>query len=319
MALIKDISEYYLLSSIIRFQKLLSSPKSHKRVVIKDKTKERVVYVPSKIVKLAQKYVLRNFLEEIRCSDNVFSYRTGKSIVEMAAFHSDNNHFLHLDIKNYFDSMDWDVFKKVIESYFSNSELGKIMDDTSDLHALKRILTFRNRFRQGSVTSPYISNIYLYDFDNYMEQYVSNLGNNAKYSRYSDDIYISSKSTISQEVINEVKKQLKLYKLRLNYPKIKFFRIDNRVKILGLSLNKERRITVNTSYKKNLKKLIYKTLNVPNFKVNYNHLFGKIYYLMMCDPKYFNYLQTKYKDEHGVSMIDRIKEKESEAKIEMID
>ncbi len=310
MDIIKEIAEGCLLSSLTRFQKVIQSPRSHKRVVLKNKDKERVIYVPSRIVKMAQRYVLDHYLCELTPHKCCFSYLKGKSTVLMAEQHLNNNYFLHLDIKHYFDSMDWDVFKNIVLTKYPDTKMSLILNEKDPI-IIKMILTFRNRFRQGSVTSPYISDLYLVEFDELIESYVSKNVPNGKYTRYSDDIVISSTTRIGSEIIDYIRLALKKYKLRLNYSKIEFFNVLDKATIVGISITKDNRLTIPTTIKKIIKRLIYYALEKKE-KCNYNVLYGYIYYLLMCDPLYFNYLQNKY-ERDGVLMLDRVKDLEKNA------
>lgn len=314
MDIINDIVENFLLSTKPRFKAILYSQKSHKKIVIKSKEKERVIFAPCKEVKLAQRYILDKYLREIECSNSAYAYRNGKSIVDMANHHLGNSHFLHLDVKHFFDNIQWDIFVKIVEEFFPNTKLCEAFKDENAMKDIKQILTFRQKIRQGSVTSPYISNIYLYHFDSLMNQYVSEKIKNGKYSRYSDDIIISSTEKISKKTIDDTRNLLKEFKLKINYKKICFFDINNYVNITGITITRDGRITINTHYKKMIKSMIYKTLNhIEGFKPNFNVIYGYIYYLIMCDPMYFNFLQIKYKNkENGMLMLDELKRVEKE-------
>lgn len=311
MDIIKEIVEQNLISSKKRFEKNIFSQRSHKRLVLEKDGKSRVIFVPNKIVKLAQRHVLTNYLEPLTCSDSCYSYQKGKSIVNMADAHCKNNYFLHIDIKHYFDNMDYEIFKDIILKHYAKSKIAEAVTDKYASKQLRAILTFRNHFRQGSITSPYVSNLYLFEFDLWMKEYVNSFVKNGIYTRYSDDILISSTSRIDKCIINLIKEKLRFYMLRLNYKKIYFSSIKSSARVTGLSITSEHRITLNTKYKSNLKKMIYDLLE-KNVKTNFNVLFGYLYYLMMCDPTYFNKLQLKYKKDK-VLMLDRIKKREQEA------
>lgn len=307
MSIFKEIAEYYLFSSLQRFKKNVFSQRSHKKVVLKQNDKKRTIFVPNRAVKCAQKYFLVHYLEPIHCSSNCYSYLKGKSIVDMAETHLSNKYFLHLDIKHYFDNMDFELFKYFINTYFHDSKLCKLFDDKITESEVRAILTFRGKFRQGSVTSPYVSNLYLYEFDKYLNKYVKNNISKGIYTRYSDDIVISSDAKIDKGVVLVVKEQLKKYKLCLNYKKIKFSNVLSCVKVTGLSVTCDCRITINTKMKKKIKGMVYELLE-KNSEINFNVLYGYLYYLIMCDPDYFNILQSKYQ-KNNVLMMDRIKMK----------
>lgn len=304
--LLNDICKLYLLPSVDRLNTELMSNKSYKRVVIDDKnhTKKRIVYVPSAIVKMAQQYLLVFYLSKIEYHECAIAYTKEKSIVDNASIHVNNNHFLHIDIKNFFDNMDWTIFEKMVVVYFKESDFYKLLIDSNDRKDVMNILMFRKHFRQGSVTSPVVSNIYLYEFDCFMKNLVKSIPNGC-YSRYSDDIYISSKSVISSDIISLIAVKLKEYHLRINYKKLGFASINDYVKITGLTLTSSRTLTLSTKYKKHLKSEIYNFLNGKNNNIKGKELLGRLYYLKMVDINYFNYLQIKYGNEQYTAL-DRI-------------
>ncbi len=310
MRLIKEIAEHYLLSSLTRLHKIIHSPKSHKRVVICQKNgKERTVFVPCKSIKLAQKYVLEKYLTPINYSEYAYAYTKGRSIVDMTSVHIGNSYFLHIDVKHFFDSMRWSTFKDIVLNHYADSELAELIKE--DEKELRFILTFRRLFRQGSITSPYVSNIYLKEFDDIMGEYVDKNLKDGKYTRYSDDIYISSSEFIKNDLIEFIKKNLHKYGLRINYEKISLRRLKDSVSIVGLSLLSEGDIAAKTSFKKKTKSLVYNAIKNKGNKTNFNVLYGHLYFLMMVDPVYFNVLQNKYRDGE-ILMMDLIKNIEKE-------
>lgn len=317
MPIFKEIAEYYLFSSLQRFKKNVFSEKSHKKVVLEQGDKKRIVFVPNKIVKCAQNYFLTHYLEPLSCSGNCFSYLKGKSIVDMAEAHIGNGYFLHLDIKHYFNNMDFETFKNCINANFNNSKLNRLFLKKADEKEVRAILTFRGKFRQGSVTSPYVSNLYLFELDEFLNEYVKKNISKGIYTRYSDDIIISSDKRINKSIILMVKEQLKRYKLRLNYKKIKFSNIYSSVRVTGLTITQDGRTTINTKMKNKIKSMVYKLLE-RNEKTNFNVLYGYIYYLIMCDPLYFNRLQNKYQKDNML-MMERIKAVEERKRNENID
>ena len=280
MDVIKEISEGCLLSSLVRFEKILKSPKSHKKVVIEKNGKTRTIFVPNKIVKMAQRFYLDNYLSTIKCHPNCFSYQKGKSTLSMVEHHKGNKYFLHLDIKHYFDSMDWDLFVELINRRFPSTKLAQTLDEKNKKDSCS-ILTFRKLFRQGSVTSPYISNLYLYEFDEIVSLYVNEKIASGKYTRYSDDLIISSSKRIDNSIINFISEELKKYHLRLNYKKVNFSSLNSSVKIVGLSLKSNGDITIPTIIKTKTKDMIYKLLE-KDISQNFNVLFGYLYYIYMC-------------------------------------
>lgn len=303
--LIKEISNYYLFDGT-DILTLHLNPKYayYERKIIQKNKKERRIYIPNDVVKSCQKYVLDTYLSSIKYHESATAYTKGKSIVTNAFIHKDNTYFLHLDIKHFFDDMKWDIFCKLVHKFFPDSHLSKLIKD--DEEELKMLLLYKDAFVQGSVTAPYISNIYLYEFDIKMKELVS-IFPNGRYSRYSDDIYISSSSYIDDGVIEKVSSLLKDYKLRLNYKKIKFYKLNSAVNITGVSITNDHRLTLSTLLKKEMKTQFYKLLK-SNGRVKKHDLFvlhGKLCFIKMVDLNYYNYLQTKYSKD-GYALDDYI-------------
>lgn len=296
MTLVDSIVNDLLLPSKKALLSILSNNENNFYVLILNKNtkNERVVFAPKKITKTCQKYILNNYLSELTTSDSVVSYKKNKSIVNVALPHLGNKHFLHLDIKHYFNRMRWDKFKEIIEKYYPNSKFCFALKNYHDERFLRKVLCFKDKIVQGSVTSPCISNIYLRELDEKICNYIKNIKDGV-YTRYSDDLIISSSAYIDNKIIDVIQSVLKEFNLRLNYKKIDYTKLKNTVRITGLSLNSNKEITLNTSYKKNLKTAIYKTLKSNGKGVNFNALYGKINYLKSVDPKYFNFLQEKYR------------------------
>lgn len=301
--LLNEISNFYLLADTDGLRKRIYSLRSHKKVIIANKhgKLERTVYVPSSTVKMCQHYILDNYLSELKYSKNAVAYTKGISIVDNARRHSMNSYFLHVDIKHYFNSMNWNYFCGVINRHFPSSKIRTLLENNDDKNDLKRILTFRNIFRQGSVTSPFVSNIYLFEFDIYVDKLVHMLPNGI-YTRYSDDIYISSSVYIPIHIFRKIEKYLNDINLKINYKKLNFSKLNDSQRITGVTITKKHEIIINTKYKKSLKGMIYKVLNGKNNSIDFNKLFGKLYYLMMVDIDYFNYLQIKYSDGKNTMM-----------------
>ena len=274
---------------------IVSDNRKNFRVVVLNKgtEKERIVFAPKLVTKTCQQFILDKYLSHLVPSEYVVSYQKHKSIIDVPKPHMENKYFLHLDIKHYFNRMSWNKFVVIVDENFPNSNLNKCLKNNLDAKFLKSILCFKDKIVQGSVTSPHISNLYLYDFDKFVGELIRTIPDGA-YSRYSDDIYISSSRYINHSIIEDIKNKLSEYDLKLNYQKIKYTKLKNSIRITGLSLTTDRRLVLNTKFKKSLKKEIYQAIKNKGKGTNFNHLFGCIYYLKSVNPEYFSIIQRKY-------------------------
>ena len=114
--------------------------------------------------------------------------------------------FFHTDIKNFFPSITSEHLISVLSDNHSLiEEAGLWFDDLFDV--ISSICFRHNHLCIGTVSSPAICNIIMYSFDEYFTDYCSS--RNWKYSRYADDIYISSQEYLPCSLRSEVNEKLK--------------------------------------------------------------------------------------------------------------
>jgi len=300
MKIASEISKYYLFDED-EIRRAIEHPEPHYKKVDIEQTNgdKRFIFAPSKVMKMCQTYLLKHYLCELVYSEHAFAYTKKRSIVNCAEIHVGNKHFLHLDIRHFFDNIDWGIFCKKVLSHDPKSKMASLLINEPEF--CKNILCLNGRFCQGSVTSPYVSNYFLKDFDNDLNNYIVTSLENGKYSRYSDDVYISSSTKIDSSIVSFVIQLLRRDKLRINYKKIRFSSIGDSIKILGVTVTRHSKITLNTKYKNMVKRLLYKALITPE-KVDKKRLIGLMYYSYMVDPFFFNQLQTKYSSDGKLAL-----------------
>ncbi len=152
------------------------------------KTSSRDLYSPSEKLKKIHKFISGCILEYVNFNKNVvFSYRKGFNTLDAVKKHSSQNFFFQTDINKFFKSIDGKVIRKVLSNQMNNVPVSDI-DNYKDL--LFKLLIVDNQIPVGFSTSPSLSNMCLFNFDNELESYCVN--NGLTYTRYSDDIIISS-------------------------------------------------------------------------------------------------------------------------------
>ena len=183
-------------------------------------------------------------LEALPTSDISYAYKKGVRLLDAVKPHLGNITFLKLDIKGYFEHIDCELLAKKIEAA------------GVDVPELKYCF-FDNRVPIGFITSPKLSDFYLYELDKAAEQYMSNHPG-LKYSRYADDFLLSSPNEDFKDVLEFgefIKNELKKYHLELNEEKTIKAKLGKQtsVRFLGLNIGKDK-ITLSKWY-------ILKTLN----------------------------------------------------------
>ena len=99
--------------------------------------------------------------------------------------------------------------------------------------------TFKGHLPQGAVTSPFLANRLLHDFDEVMSQHCRQVKVN--YSRYADDITLSGNisDALKEKLISFIREGLYLYGLQLNSKKIRVLRRNNRQEVTGVVVNEK--------------------------------------------------------------------------------
>lgn len=265
----------------------------YKRAIIPKKRKPnavRIVYLPSAEIKQIQHFLVECYLSKLPVHPAAQAYVKGGNVVKNAKRHQSNKHFLLLDIESFFDSLDADLFAEIVRK-------NRLFDSPLDIKALIALCTYESHFVQGCVSSPTIANAYLYDFDCEMARLAKTLPN-GEYTRYSDDIVFSSTEMIPWEIVKLVSESLRKYKLTLNSEKTHFISNRQLIRITGIRLGEQSKIGLDTRFKKALKSEIYQLhKKIQKGEATFsekNRVCGKLAYLKMVEPRYYNFLITKY-------------------------
>jgi hypothetical protein len=139
----------------------------------------------------------------------------------------------------------WSLRKKILSFYTNSHKFSKLIG--SPIHRLYPVAPsqYRLRFRegrlpQGAPTSGFLSNLVMYSFDRMIEQYCQEYG--LRYTRYSDDIVLSSLSNnfsrdIALKTVSFVQKVCELNGFTLNKDKTRLMTPGSRKFVLGLMVD----------------------------------------------------------------------------------
>ena len=283
----------------------VDSHSNYKKISIPKRNGDRrIIYSPIAEIKYIQHFLIYKYFSKIKISEFAKAYAKNTNTVDNALSHAKNNHFLFIDLKDFFNSIDYDVLKNIL-----NKELD-YQYKNSDLSLMLNLCSMKKKFVQGNVSSPILSNIYLKEFDLFASDLVKKISNGV-YTRYSDDITISSSEKIDESILNKIQDELVKYKLTLNKQKTHYSSNLQNVKITGLRIN-NKKIGIDTAFKKNLKNRIYHYLNTQNSQENPDVLLGLLSYLKMVDYKYYRTINFKYKKDN-ILTVDLIKKKRNES------
>ena len=130
----------------------------------------------------------------------------------------------------------------------------------------------------------------MYDFDSTVSAYCVSMG--CIYTRYADDIYISSTSYINENVKNYIANMLNKYGFITNNKKTHFYSKKYRQKITGITLTTDDQISIGTENRHKIKKMVYDKLkkNIGDSET----ILGYLAFLKDVEPHTYNNLIIKY-------------------------
>ena len=200
--------------------------------------KYREIVLSSSRTKIIQKVLATELGASMRFNDKSYAFRKGKSPYKAVMRVKDalkrDNYIAKADIQTFFDSIDHTILIK---------KLNKIILDKEIVHLIAYYISqgtlTKNHWvdksegiYQGDVLSPLLSNIYLNDFDFYLEN------KNIMFVRYSDDMLFfaatKEESSVNRKIATTY---LRRIGLRFKAKKTYLSNIDKGFEYLGISFN----------------------------------------------------------------------------------
>ncbi len=220
----------------------------------------------------------------------VTAYEVGCSIILNARQHCMNEHFLNMDIHHFFHS----CTDKMVRDFFSSlkvkssSRTHRLSDEEIDF--LTAASTFQNHLTLGSPCSPAIANRIMRPID---EKIRSALSSGMVYTRYSDDISISSHTRINTyDITKSVQDTLNRYGFELNPKKTRCYGKGNNRSITGVFISQDGSLSLGKRRKHELESMLYKYLVKRDGKADI--ILGHINFCNSVDPAFTRKTLIKY-------------------------
>ena len=205
---------------------------------------KRKLSVPDLILKRVQKSIADNILTQYPISNYAKAYKAGSSVQLNALPHVGKKKILKLDIEGFFDNILFSRVKEVVFREDKFSEPIRIL--------LTMLCYYKESLPQGAPTSPAITNIIMYDFDEKVGKYCAE--NNISYTRYSDDMTFSGDFD-EKLVIAFVKDELRKLGLFLKSRKTAVIPNTKRQTVTGIVVNEK--IGLTKDYKNKIRQEVY--------------------------------------------------------------
>ena len=243
----------------------------------------RNLSVPDEVLKSIQRQIAEVLLIHSPTSRYAKAYRFGSSTLRNAKHHVGKQVVLKLDILHFFDSIRYSTVKD------------KVFPEEIYAEPLRILLTMlcyhKDALPQGAPSSPAITNIILYEFDEQIGRWCRERG--IAYTRYCDDMTFSG-AFDPAEVIRFVRLELKKMGFLLNEQKTRIQRPGQQQTVTGIVVNEK--LGIPADYRRKLRQELYycrkfgiqEHLQKTGLEIPENtyrmQLLGKVNYVLQVHP-----------------------------------
>ena len=251
----------------------------------------REIDAPNDELKVIQKRIAKFITNKLKYlpSNNAYGFTKNRNCKLAMEQHQKNGskYFLKLDIHDFFNSTTKEIILREMNKHWCFAILP---DNLKDFWLI--LCTKENVLPQGSPASPVLANIVLHEFDLWLDENLKKLDKDMVYTRYADDLLISSKNKFHQnikEIVDNISAKLKDYNLTLSEHKTRYGTNAGRNWNLGIMYNKDNNLTVGYRQKKLFKNILH---NAETGKIEVteefkNKLQGQLAYAAYIEPEYF--------------------------------
>lgn len=263
----------------------------HTVYIPKSDGSRRKLSVPDLILKQVQRSIADNILTQYPISRYAKAYKTGSSVQQNARPHVGKKKILKLDIEGFFDHILYSQVKDVVFCREKYSEPNRIL--------LTMLCYYHDSLPQGAPTSPAITNIIMYDFDETVGAFCD--AKRIAYTRYCDDMTFSGDFD-EREVIDLVRDELYKLGLFLKKRKTAVIPATKRQYVTGIVVNEK--INITKDYKKKIRQEIYfirkfgldghlDRLKIADQKQYLMSLKGRVAFVLQTIPNDSEFLEYK--------------------------
>lgn len=268
----------------------------------------RTINAPYPEFKQALSQVKDIFEQNIKClaHDSAYAYTKHRSTIDAIKKHADNksNWFLKIDLSDFFPSCNPALIHLLLKESYPFYYLSENADNI--LKKIIKVCCLNNGLPQGTPMSPLLTNLIMIPYDYMINNRLKrSTGEHYVYTRYADDILISSKAHFSWQQIEQELTEI-LSPFRINHSKTRYGSKAGRNWNLGLMLNKDNNITLGSKKKKELNAMLNNFIKdfvekgIQWSKEDTQYLQGNLSYLQQIEPDYYNYIVDKYQRKYKI-------------------
>lgn len=247
---------------------------------------------PSRPLKVLQRWLNSRVIRGIAVHHAATAYQPGANIRRNAMPHSSTNFTLRIDFKDFFPSFTSHHLRAFIKD--NPTEFADWSE--RDINFFVSTVCRADALTIGAPSSPFLSNAMMFSFDAGVAKYC--LEKNLIYTRYADDIFISSieagKLQDALSFVRDFSRDFRYANLKINEKKTVFLSRKYTRKITGLVITSNGYVSLGRSRKREIKALVFEFSmgTLPDDKLAY--LKGLLAFASDVEPSFFVALTNKY-------------------------
>lgn len=239
------------------------------------------------------------------------AYTSKRSTVTAMQLHqsAESKWFLKLDLKDFFPNHNHEYIMKMLEMLFPFTAIMTDPQSKRALSTLVKLGLLDDSLPQGTPLSPTLTNILMVPIDYAIQKVLHEYPHQTfVYTRYADDICISSKYHFRwQTIVEDINKVLNEFQtpFHLKTEKTRYGSSAGRNWNLGVMLNKDNNLTIGHKQNQRFRAAVdhfFKDLTNGNpwNKMDVQVLLGQISYYESIEPDYVKSVLTRYSDKYGL-------------------
>ncbi|WP_083931220.1 retron St85 family RNA-directed DNA polymerase [Kaistia granuli] len=264
----------------------------------------RVISQPAAEVKQLQRALVSIVLNDLPVHDSAIAYRVGKSILDNARLHAGYGPVLKLDFRNFFPSIRGGDWRQYCDST-------GCLSGEDDLRLTTSILFRREKHRSGlrlaigAPSSPILSNILMYDFDQMVAGKCREEG--VIYSRYADDLTFSAPRTgfltRVEKIVASTIREIGFPRLTINAEKTTYVTRKFGRRVTGLVLSNDGLVTIGRDRKRELRAAVHRASLNELSPAQMARLGGMLAFVWAMEPAFISVLEARY----GANCVQRVR------------
>lgn len=254
----------------------------------------RLISQPTLELKFLQRLLVSKEFVNLPMHDAAVAYRRCHSIKDHAAPHASNKYLLKLDFKDFFPSLEERTLRYRLsrDTHYSDAEMWILCQ----LLLRRKGRSDGLRLSIGAPSSPFVSNYVMWEFDSKLSEFCDQ--GNARYSRYADDLAISSSEPRfldrAEAFVRHLLSDLSYLGLALNEDKTVNVSKKNKRVLTGLVLANDGNVSVGRDEKRKLRAAVDHALKGGLSLDDVGSLKGRLAFVRSVDANFVDKLLLSY-------------------------